>query len=960
MTREENCISPETGLSPADMDDFLQAVCDWAFILDGEYRITYCFKALSATGNLLPANLLGRPFALCLPESCRSEVMEQLGQQNYIKGIRHRIAYRDPYIGNYILHTFPRFGGSGFEGCKVLITRLQTDMQKSSKNEPSDSDALLRQQELLTAVSMEAATGKNPHALLNYITKRLGAFLKVDRCTVFRHDMNRKTYSCLYDWCAPGIPSVKHLLQDIPYNEEDEGYLQLITRPYIAVDDTFRYTGEAYRIQREAGVHAFIDLPILANGLFWGFLGADVSSGPRHWTENEFHLLQTIGNIISTALEKHHIQDQLHNAFTQMEQIVRNYPGIIFSINTENRFTLCEGAALQKLINEKSIPVGSAQELLGEDFHILGEMGLSGKALGHLEKTPEEGPQSFYLDWHNRHFTCETLGLQARDGSKDGFVAAALDVTDMKNMQQNLERAIENAKEASKAKSDFLSRMSHEIRTPMNAIIGMNTLAKKTDNMERMQYCLDKIDIASHQLLSLINDILDLSKIEAGKLEIVHTQFDFEKMLQNIFNVMQGRMDEKNQQFSFVFNGDMSRYIVSDELRLSQVILNLLSNAVKFTPENGVIQLLVRLKETGSGRVRIRVGVKDTGIGISPEEQKRLFHSFEQADGSISRKFGGTGLGLSICREIMELMGGKIWVSSRPGEGALFTFEVDAQLGEEKLSEKESETLPENLKVLVIDDNFDVLVYFQNVLQSFHIACDVASGGAKGLEMIKNASQTGDPYDLVFLDWHMPEMNGAETARRIKQAVQDKIIVVTISVADRSDIETEARQIGITRFLSKPVLPSVLFDTMLSLTRQNGRNIPAPPKTVRNWNGKRLLLAEDIDINREIVSSILEPLGITVDCAADGKEAVEKFRRAPGGYDLILMDVQMPVMDGLHATEEIRKEETDRVSPIPIIAMTANAFTEDVQKCLDCGMNDHVAKPIDIDVLLEKLAGYLP
>ncbi len=525
---------------------------------------------------------------------------------------------------------------------------------------------------------------------------------------------------------------------------------------------------------------------------------------------------------------------------------------------------------------------------------------------------------------------------------------------------KNLIAAKEAALDSAKAKSDFLSRMSHEIRTPMNAIIGMTTIARKTDDMERVRYCFDKIETASEQLLGIINDILDMSKIEAGKFEITRNEFDFERMLQNAANVIGVRVEEKRQNFIFDFDKMFTRSVISDELRLSQVILNLLTNAVKFTPEGGEVSLKVRALPRGEDDALLRVEVKDSGIGITQEQQDRLFRSFEQADGGTTRKYGGTGLGLAICKKIVNLMGGDIWVESAPGAGSCFLFEVPISWGVQRKEELVKKLPHSGLRVLVVDDHEDVLLSFQSILAGFSLNCDVASNGKKAIAMTEQNLAAGTPYDLIFMDWMMPEMDGVQTAREIKRVMSDNIIVVMISAADWPEIEHQVDHLGIARFLPKPVLPSAMFNTIVELTDRTFQPQQEEACGHTNcWRGKTILLAEEIEINREILTGILTETGVAIEYAENGRQAVEMFKRYNHRYSLILMDVQMPEMDGLAATKNIRDSGFRNARQVPIIAMTANAFKEDVQACLAAGMNDHIAKPIDVEKMMDKVSLYL-
>ncbi|MDL2253554.1 PAS domain-containing protein [Ruminococcaceae bacterium OttesenSCG-928-I18] len=527
-------------------------------------------------------------------------------------------------------------------------------------------------------------------------------------------------------------------------------------------------------------------------------------------------------------------------------------------------------------------------------------------------------------------------------------------------INKNLISAKEQALESTKAKSEFLSRMSHEIRTPMNAIIGMTTIAQKTKDMAKVRYCLEQIVTASAQLLGIINDILDMSKIESGKFEIVNNEFDFEKMTQNVFHVMEVRLREKNQNFTFRFDNLFTHKIVCDELRLSQVMTNLLTNAVKFTPEQGDISLSVSYRPKNEEKYLLHVEVKDTGIGVSEEQTAKLFQSFEQADGSITRKFGGTGLGLAICKQIVKLMGGDIWVESEPGVGSTFFFEVEFEWGDE-IRQIEIKSFPkEDMRILVIDDSEDVLLYFTSILGSFGLKCDTAPSGEAGITLVQAALEEDMPYDLVFVDWNMPGLSGGETAREISKKAGEDLVIIMISVSDWADIEKEVRPFGITQFLPKPVLPSSLFNTIVRVTGSAPVTESYDPEEEEpDWSGVNILLAEDIDINREIILEVLGETGLNIDCAHNGIEAVEMYRKAPQKYSMILMDVQMPQMDGLEATRRIRASGIEGAQRIPIVAMTANAFKEDVELCLSAGMNDHVAKPVNIDHLMEKLTEYI-
>jgi signal transduction histidine kinase/DNA-binding response OmpR family regulator len=524
-------------------------------------------------------------------------------------------------------------------------------------------------------------------------------------------------------------------------------------------------------------------------------------------------------------------------------------------------------------------------------------------------------------------------------------------------LNEQLVAAKEQAEESSQAKGNFLSNMSHEMRTPMNAIIGMTTIGKSASDAEKKDYAFKKIGDASTHLLGVINDILDMSKIEANKLELSALDFDIEKMLRKVVNFISFRVDEKRQNFHVTVDKAIPSRLSGDEQRLAQVIANLLSNAVKFTPEGGTIRLDARLLEERDGVCTLQFSVADTGIGITREQQGLLFQAFQQANNSTSRTFGGTGLGLAISRRIVEMMGGRIWIESEFGYGATFLFTIRMPLGD-----TEQECAPnlggdwKNLRVLAVDDDPDVLAYFAEIMQGFGVPCAVAPNAEEALALLER----GGDYSICFVDWLMPGTNGLELCRIIKERDFAVAGVVLMSSGEWSLIADEAKAVGVDGFLPKPLFSSSIADC---INERLGKGLAAeeerPVCAEDVFAGHRILLAEDVEINREIVLSLLEPTQLEIDCAENGEQALRMVRDDPERYDMVLMDVQMPGMDGLEATRRIRALDAPRAKTLPIIAMTANVFREDVEKCLAAGMDDHVGKPLDMGVVLEKLRTYL-
>jgi CheY-like chemotaxis protein/two-component sensor histidine kinase len=502
--------------------------------------------------------------------------------------------------------------------------------------------------------------------------------------------------------------------------------------------------------------------------------------------------------------------------------------------------------------------------------------------------------------------------------------------------------------------------MSHEIRTPMNAIIGMTSIGKAAASLDRKDYALLKIEDASVHLLGVINDILDMSKIEANKLVLSPAVFKFEEMLQKVVNIINFRVAEKHLEFTVHLDKNIPELLFCDAQRLAQVIANLLSNAVKFTPEYGSIKLSACMLKREESICHIQVEVSDTGIGISKEQQSRLFTSFEQAESSTTRKYGGTGLGLTISKRIVELMGGNIRMESEPGKGSLFSFTIQAGVpGPEHQADLFPSSISDgrSIRILAVDDDSEVREYFIDISQRLGIDCDVVASGEEALVYICK----GSPYDLFFVDWKMPGMDGIELTRRIKENGICKNVVIMISSIDWDEIETEARLAGVDAFIPKPLFFSTIVDCINKCYNIDFLK-SAEKQSLESsdyFDGFHVLLAEDVETNREIMLTLLEPTLLGIDCAKNGLEALNMFRENTGRYDLVFMDLQMPEMDGYEATRRIRALNTPDAPTVPIIAITANVFREDIDKCIEAGMNGHLGKPLDFDEVLGTLRKYL-
>ena len=527
-----------------------------------------------------------------------------------------------------------------------------------------------------------------------------------------------------------------------------------------------------------------------------------------------------------------------------------------------------------------------------------------------------------------------------------------------RSQMNELEKARQAALEANKAKSEFLANMIHDIRTPMNAIVGMTAIATAhIDDRKQVENCLRKITLSSKHLLGLINDVLDMSKIESGKLTLTTEQISLKEVVEGIVNIMQPQVKTKKQTFDIHVENIFTENVWCDGIRLNQVLLNLLSNATKYTPEGGSIQLSLSEEKSPKGEnyVRIHINVRDNGIGMSPEFLKRIYESYSRADGTRIHKTEGAGLGMAITKYIVDAMEGTIEIQSEPDKGSEFLLTFDF----EKADAMEIDMVLPAWNMLVVDDDELLCKTAMDALKSIGIKAEWTLSGEKAIELVIEHHKKREDYQIILLDWKLPGMNGIQAAREIRRNLGDEVPILLISAYDWSEFEAEAREAGISGFISKPLFKSTLYHALCQYMDVGTEHEQTLNQNI-DLSGRRILLAEDNELNWEVAKELLSDLGVELDWAEDGRICLDKFQKSPEGYyDIILMDIRMPHMTGYEATQAIRGLAHPDALSIPIIAMSADAFSDDIQHCLQCGMNAHIAKPIDVIELTRLLKRYL-
>ena len=545
----------------------------------------------------------------------------------------------------------------------------------------------------------------------------------------------------------------------------------------------------------------------------------------------------------------------------------------------------------------------------------------------------------------------EITAYHTEFGSLKRIVIVISDRSEERKLQNALSSSLEIAKNANAAKSNFLANMSHDIRTPMNAIVGYSTLLMKdADDKNKVIEIGKKITYSSQHLLSLINDVLDMSKIESGRTSLNSDKVDVSEVINNISEIVLVQTKSKKQSFEIKTKGNIPSYIYADKLRLTQILLNLLSNAVKYTEKNGTISLVVEGYGNNGQTCHLRFIVSDNGQGMSREFVEKIFEPFSRETNSMTNKIQGTGLGMSITKSIIDLMGGTIDIQSELGKGSVFTVDLIFSV---PLDENDDNFFADHeiTRVLVGDDEIDITENIQSILSDAGLECDAAIGGLESVDKATRAYEDNNSYDVIILDWKMPDMDGVECVRRIRKEIGKDVPIFVLSSYDVSEIEDEAKKAGVDLFLPKPFFLSN-FQRVLDTYYQNKANTEEEGNNSNDFSGVKILVAEDNEINAEIITELLDSIGIKCVIAEDGFEALKVFtEESPDEFDMIFMDIQMPIMDGYESARRIRASNNTRAKSIPIIAMTANAFEDDVKASMASGMNAHISKPIDFERL---------
>ena len=824
-------------------------------------------------------------------------------------------------------------------------------------------DADIRAEQTLNRCFSILGSETAPQKAIDELLFELGEFYGAARTYVFEIDGSRHTVSETYEWCRPGVSEFAERFQNLPLDVFDALSQALECRDALFMDkvDTSLFTPETTAFLEARGAMNLLIVPLVSGEDVVGFVGVDGLAK----AEGNATVLKYISSVVYSEILQRREGDEEHITLRKLSDTFLSVYYVDLSRDYMHNWKIDDFG--QDIYGG----VGSYSTLMG------------GYVRDHVaerdrERCFEMTSPAYILKQFKTHdrFSVgmvDTMRGDERDYlfdflkvSEEGncFVMCCTDVTESvakeRERQQQLAEALSMAESANRAKTTFLNNMSHDIRTPMNAIIGYTGLAAShIDNKAQVQDYLGKIGQSSDHLLSLINDVLDMSRIESGKMNLDEKPESLPDIIRTLKDIVQADVRAKQHDFFIDTVNVHDELIVCDKLRLNQVLLNILSNAIKYTAAGGTISMRITektVKPSGYGTYEFRI--KDNGMGMTPEFVKQIFDPFTRVKSSTVSGIQGTGLGMAITKNIVDMMGGKIEVSSELGSGTEITLTFDFMLQD---GPRESVSIPElqGLRALVADDDANTAFSIYGMLKEVDMRAEWCASGKEAVFRAEASYQEGDLFKVYIIDWLMPDMNGVETTRRIRRAIGDDVPIIILTAYDWSDIEEEAREAGVTAFVSKPLFPSDLHAVLGACLGAVTEEVAAPVTLSYDFEGKRILLVEDNELNREIATEILEEEGFVVESAEDGDIAVDLLRIATADtYDLVLMDVQMPRMNGYEATRQIRALGTD-VARIPILAMTANAFEEDRRAALDAGMDEHIPKPINVETLKDTLARFL-
>ena len=776
--------------------------------------------------------------------------------------------------------------------------------------------------------------------------------------------------------CTMGVSVSKHLMDEhFTVLWANDFYYDLIGYPKEEYEATFHNQCDLFFARNKAGWDTIVEA--VTNALETGKSGYDVfvqmerKDGSLIWTKITASFTEEVYNgypIAYTVITN--VDDMMQK---RIEQTIayENIPGFIakYKIQKDGNLGLLDA-------NDKFLSFFGIKKENISTFPTFSHLTEKSRMVldEHISLMQKGEPVHFIICSRNKNGNDSWFQLNGECiGCVNGesiYIFVYIDITDIteqRELQKKLEEqsqllkdALDFAEKANQAKSDFLARMSHEIRTPMNAIVGMTAIAgAHVDDHERVHDCLKKITSASNLLLSLINEILDMSKIESGRLKLSEDEFNIGELLQDLIVMMQSEIKNKQHKLDIHVSGLQHENVVGDIQRIKQVLMNIISNAIKYTPDNGQILISIEEKAPHDGIANYEFVLEDNGRGMKPDFLDKIFQPFERADDHGISSIQGTGLGMAISHSIIRMMGGDIQVESEYGKGTRFTIHMPLKYHEKAFDEKIER--PE-LSVLVVDDDKTACLSTCNCLSEIGLKSDWVCSGSEAVAATRKRHKEKEDYFAVIMDLKMPGMSGIETTRQIRSAVGPDVPIIILSAYDIDEYETDARKAGANGFVAKPLFKSKLLQILRRfLEKDEVRQVTEPVKfSEADHSGKHLLLVEDNDLNREIAEEIIGSTGVLVETAVNGQDAVDKvMQSAEGYYQMILMDIQMPVMDGYEATRQIRQLPRTDVVNIPIIAMTANAFSEDVANALNAGMNHHLAKPIDIKALMGVLSTYL-